>query len=83
MFPIAISLFFTIGFCFMAPTAKIHASGGLMIAVNSSIPNIPRLDTVNVFPESSSKLIFLFLDLSAKSLILFEISRIEFLSVFL
>ena len=37
-----------------APIAKIATSGGLMIAVNSSMPNMPRLDTVAVAPVYSS-----------------------------
>ena len=37
-----------------AETARIAASPGLMIAVNWSTPNMPRLDTVNVEPERSS-----------------------------
>ena len=36
------------------PTARMPASGGLMIAVNSWIPNMPRLDTEKVAPVYSS-----------------------------
>ena len=32
------------GFNLDVPTAKMHACGGLMTAVNSLIPNIPRLE---------------------------------------
>ncbi len=42
----------------MAPTARIHESGGLMMAVNSSIPNIPRLLMVKVLPSQSAWLQF-------------------------
>ena len=38
----------------MRPTARIPASGGLMIAVNSSMSNMPRLETLNVAPVYSS-----------------------------
>ena len=35
------------------PTVRIAACGGLMIAVNCSMPNMPRFETVKVPPESS------------------------------
>src|SRR5690606_10802777 len=44
---------FTTGICCIAPTDKIAPSGELIIDVYSSIPNIPRLDTVNVEPSHS------------------------------
>ena len=47
----------TAGFFFSAPTDRIDACGGLMIAVKRSIPYIPRLDTVIVPPESSGGVI--------------------------
>src|SRR5262249_37436678 len=43
----------TTGLSAIAPTARIAASGGLMIATNSSTGNIPRFETENVAPESS------------------------------
>src|SRR5205807_839105 len=43
----------TTGTSLMAPTARIAASGGLMIAVNSSTPNMPRLEMENVAPVRS------------------------------
>ena len=33
-----------------APTARIAEFGGLMIAVNSSMPQAPRFEIVNVLP---------------------------------
>src|SRR5664280_1177880 len=44
----------TTGSSRMDPTARIAASGGLMMAVNCSMPNIPRLLTVKVPPRNSS-----------------------------
>ena len=38
----------TTGSVFDAPTARMQASGGLMMAVNSSMPYMPRLLTVKV-----------------------------------
>ena len=35
------------------PTARIAACGGLMTALNSVTPNMPRFETVKVPPESS------------------------------
>src|ERR1035437_10357807 len=37
-----------------APTARISACGGLMIAAKLSVPNMPRFVTVNVPPSSST-----------------------------
>src|ERR1051326_3165780 len=48
------SLSRTTGLADIAPTARIAASGGVMTAVNSSIPNIPRLLIENVAPVYSS-----------------------------
>src|SRR5437868_3914474 len=42
-----------------APTARMALSGGLMMAVNSSTSNIPRLEMVKVEPVYSSGLSFL------------------------
>ena len=36
------------------PTARMHACGGLITAVKSSIPNMPRLEMVNEPPWNSS-----------------------------
>ncbi len=44
----------TTGFSLIAPTARMVAAGGLMTAVNSSIPYIPRFETVKVAPWYSS-----------------------------
>ena len=44
--PTFISLSSTIGFLIILPIAKIDACGGLIIAENSLIPNIPRFDIV-------------------------------------
>ena len=41
----------------IAPTARIAACGGLITAAKLSIPNIPRLETVKVAPESSGGVI--------------------------
>src|SRR2546426_11221528 len=43
----------TTGTSLIAPTARIAASGGLMIAVNSSTPNIPRFEMEKVAPLRS------------------------------
>ena len=43
----------TAGFFSSAPTVRIAAWGGLMIAVKRSIPYMPRFETVKVPPESS------------------------------
>ena len=53
---------------FIPPTAKIAASGGFTIAVNSEIPIIPKLEMLNVFPCISSGIIFLVFALTTKSL---------------
>ena len=46
--------------CFSsAPTVRIAACGGLIIAVKWSIPYMPRFETVNVPPDSSGGVIFL------------------------
>ena len=41
----------------IAPTARIAACGGLITAAKFSMPNIPRLETVKVPPESSGGVI--------------------------
>ena len=56
------SLTTTVGFA--VPTAKIAASGGLMIAVNSLMPNIPKFEIEKVAPVYSSGWSFLFLYLT-------------------
>lgn len=40
------------------PTARIHACGGLITALNDEIPNIPKLEIVNVPPWYSCGLSF-------------------------
>jgi hypothetical protein len=40
-------------FSTIAPTDRIAELGWLMIELNSTIPNIPRLETVNVLPSIS------------------------------
>src|SRR5690606_29408 len=65
--------FFTTGICWIAPTDKIAPSGELIIDVNSSIPNIPKLETVKVDPSQSAGVNFLDLALPAKSLTSAEI----------
>jgi hypothetical protein len=45
----------------MRPTAIMALSGGLMMAVNSSMSIMPRLEMVNVLPENSAGCSFLFL----------------------
>src|SRR6478735_8344520 len=47
----------TTGRSAIAPTARIAACGGLITAEKPSIPYIPRLETVNVAPESSGGVI--------------------------
>ena len=47
----------TTGVGAIAPTARIAACGGLMTATKLWIPNMPRLDTVNVPDESSGGVI--------------------------
>jgi len=42
----------------MAPMARIAACGGLMTAVKPLMPNMPRLETVKVPPESSGGVIW-------------------------
>src|SRR5712692_9955455 len=43
----------TTGTSLIAPTARMAASGGLMIATNSSTPNMPRFEIENVAPLRS------------------------------
>ncbi len=50
-----------------APTARMPASGGLMIAVNRSMPIMPRFDTLNVEPVISCALSPRFFARSARS----------------
>ena len=38
--------FTTIGFLIILPTAKMDACGGLIIAANSLMPNMPKFETV-------------------------------------
>jgi hypothetical protein len=64
-----------------ADTAKIHACGGLITALNSSTPNIPRLLIVNVPPWNSSGFNLLSRARVAKSRISLEIWVIRFWSV--
>ena len=45
------------GACRTAPTDRIAACGGLMIAVKLLTANMPRLETVNVPPDSSGGVI--------------------------
>ena len=47
--------------------ARIAAFGGLMMAVNSSMPHAPRLEIVNVLPWYSSGLSVRFFALSASA----------------
>lgn len=56
------------------PTAKMAPWGGLITALNSEIPNIPRLLIVNVPPWNSSGANLLSLARVAKSLTFAEIS---------
>ncbi|MEY4084582.1 MAG: hypothetical protein RL074_369 [Bacteroidota bacterium] len=51
--PTTIWPFLTTGFSTIAPTERIAELGWLMIELNSVIPNIPRLETVNVLPSIS------------------------------
>ena len=53
----AISSSRTTGRSTIAPTARIAAWGGLITAEKLSIPNMPRLETVKVAPESSGGVI--------------------------
>src|SRR5258708_3392156 len=46
----------TTGTSLIAPTARIAASGGLMIATNSSTPNMPRFEIEKVAPLRSPSL---------------------------
>src|SRR5690606_12773298 len=71
--PIFISPFLTITVSLIPPTAKIQASGGLIIAVNSSIPNIPKLETVKVLPSQSFGCSSLFFALPPNVLVSWEI----------
>src|SRR5690606_14004785 len=56
------------GFSMIAPTDKIAEFGWLIIEVNSSIPNIPKLETVKVEPSISLGCNFLLRAFVAKSL---------------
>jgi len=49
------------------PTARMHAYGGLIMAEKLFTPYIPRLETVNVPPESSVGLSLFSLALPAMS----------------
>ena len=49
----------TTAFASTPPIARIPASGGLMIAVNWSMPNMPRFETENVEPVYCSGVSFL------------------------
>ena len=59
--------FFTTGTCLIPPIARIQLSGGFTIAVKDSIPNIPKLEIVNVFPSQSLGWSFLSFAFCAKS----------------
>src|SRR3954470_22368397 len=48
----------TAGFFLSAPTVRIAACGGVITAVNSSMPYMPRLEIVNVPPATSGGGIF-------------------------
>ncbi len=63
-----------------APTARMAASGGLMIAVNSSMPNIPRLEMEKVLPVYSSGFSFFSRARPASSFTSRAISAIPFRS---
>jgi hypothetical protein len=55
------------------PTANMQAYGGFTIAEKLFTPNIPKLETVNVPPDSSSGLSLFSRALPAISLISYEI----------
>jgi hypothetical protein len=57
----------TTGLFSSLPTVRMAACGGLMIAVNCSMPNMPRFDTVNVPPDSSGGVTVLSLTLPITS----------------
>ena len=57
----------TTGFFTVAPTARMAALGGLMMAVNRSTPIMPRLEMQNVPPVNCSGLSFLALASPASS----------------
>ena len=67
----------------IAPTASIEDWGELIIAENSTMPNIPRLEREIVPPVYSSGCNLPVLALFTNSLISFDISIIPFLSAFL
>merc|ERR1719394_588226 len=62
------------------PTARMASWGALMMAVNSAIPNIPRLEMVKVPPWNSSSLSLFSLALLASSLTSAEICWIGLLA---
>lgn len=68
-----------------APTAKIPAYGGFIIALNSFVPNIPRLEIVKVPPWNSYGCNLFSLALFARSLVVLAISlslrMCEFLTI--
>ena len=64
----------TTGFFSILPTARMPASGLLMIAVKLSISNIPRLLMVKVPPDSSSGFSLFSLVRAARSLLIQAIS---------
>ena len=66
----------------MLPTARMPASGGLMMAVNWSMSNMPRFDTLKVPPVYSSGLSRRSLARPASSFTSAEISRSDFRSAF-
>ena len=62
----------TTTFFSVPPTAKMHACGGLMMAVNWLMPNMPKLDTVMVPPWYSCGASFPTLALSVLSVYLHD-----------
>mmetsp|Transcript_1425 Transcript_1425/g.3501 ORF Transcript_1425/g.3501 Transcript_1425/m.3501 type:complete len:239 (+) Transcript_1425:132-848(+) len=62
------------------PTARMHACGALMMAVNCLMPNMPRLETVKVPPMNSSGLMEPSLALPARCLTSLEISATDLVS---
>ena len=69
VFEITILSFIMAGFWTILPTDKIAEFGWFIIEVKDSMPNIPRLDIVNVLPSISEGFYFFFFALSAKSFI--------------
>ena len=82
MLAIAMAPFLTIGRCSPLPTAKMQLCGGLMMAENSRMPNIPKLEIEKPPPWNSSDFSFLSLARAAKSFISFEMMARPFLSAF-